>query len=248
MPLQLSAILNGVSALACLVVGVAFGIRFVLLYSEHRKPLMPFIALTATTAGLLFLGTVTSFFSLVFTGANIDPQLYGVLSYVSAPISATSALYVGYSIFDPDHKRLVLYLYGAVSVVCEVALLGFPDMMVSGSTPGPGELTDVSLESLVLGIIGFFIVSLLFILPRGFLVLRKKLEGAERQHATYLVFGWVTFAIAAVLDAMVPTVYVQLIVVARVLMVVGFTLIFTGFAPPKTDFDRPRKLDKDDVP
>ncbi|MHA1730721.1 MAG: hypothetical protein ACTSU5_02205 [Promethearchaeota archaeon] len=236
MSLPLTTILNGSSALACVTVGFAFGAWFVVLYARQKKPLMPLVAVTAFAAGCIFLGPAVSFLHLAATGRNISSNLYGLLSYTSPPIATTCSMYVGFAVFSPERKGLVLKVYAAISVVYEVILYAFTSQMVAAVSVGEGELLDVSLQSAILVLIAFFILSLVFILARGFYKLHGRLpEGPDRRHAAYLTIGWVLFAVAGTMDAIVPAEFIHLIVVARGMMIVGYSLVFLGFSPPRKE-------------
>lgn len=215
--------------------GMGFGTWFLVLYRQQRKPLMPFIAVTAFTGAGIYLGPGISFLSLLVTGENISGLLYAYLSYTSPPVATVCGIYVGFSIFDPDHKNQVTGLYSVIAAVFLGLLFALPDAMIEVSTGSPGELLDVTMQSVALVLMGFFIFSLIFLLGGGFYRLSRKMTGTtERKHAQFLTAGWILFAVAGIMDAMVPPTLFQLMVVARGMMAVAFVLIFRGFSPPKT--------------
>lgn len=44
----------------------------------------------------------------------------GVLSYIFPPVVSVTSMYVGFSIFNPEKKQLVLYVYTALAITCEI--------------------------------------------------------------------------------------------------------------------------------
>lgn len=200
-----------------------------------KKPLMPWIAITAFGGGFLYLGPTSSFISILLTGSNLSPTLYGLLSYTTPSIATFTGMYAGFSIFNPNRKKLVAIIYAIAGVVYLLSLYLFPTLMIYAKPPAPGELLDITLENVVLVLTGFFIISLLVILSIGFFKLSRRIKDPEeKKHSLMLGIGWILFAIAATTDAIVPVGLIHLIVIARVLMAISLFLIFTGFAPPKS--------------
>ena len=236
MVVSVATYLNGISALVCWGLGVFFGFYFLYLYSKMKKPLMPWIAITAFGGGFLYFGPVASFFSLIFTGNNLTPILYGWFSYTTPAIDTFTGMYAGFSIFNPERKKLIMWIYGILGIVLLISLYAFPSVMIESFPPNPGELLDINLRNVVLVIIAIDILSFVFILSVGFFKLSRKIKKPdEKRHALMLGIGWILFAIAGTIDAMVPVIYIHWIVFARVLMSIASITIFTGFSPPKTD-------------
>jgi hypothetical protein len=222
--------LNGISATIVLLLAYAYAIRFLFLYRKQRKRLMPVVALLAIGMGTFFLGPTTAFFHLMLTESNIDKILYGYLSYLTTPISLTLAMYLGFDIFKPNWRDRVLAVYSLTAIVWWIAIIGWPDFMIA--TPViPGELIDISLESVIYILVILYILSCLVILGGSFFRLSFKIaDKAPKRKALLLGFGWVLFAIAGILDALMES---TVIVFARVIMIASYICIFQGFSPIK---------------
>lgn len=234
MTLSIPTYFNGISAIFCMILGIFFGIYFFYLYSKKKKSLMPWIAITAIGMGFLYFGPAASFISLLITGTNLSTNLYGWFSYTSAGIAGFTGMYAGFSIFNPERKKLIMWIYGVLGIVLLISLYAFPSVMFESFPPNPGELRDISLQNVVLVIIAFEILSFVFIQGVGFLRLYRRIKDkGEKKHSLMLGIGWIIFAIAGTIDAMVPGTIIHFIVIARILMATAFILIYLGFAPPK---------------
>lgn len=218
---------NGISALVIVVIANVIGVSFVRRYIQERKALQPYVALMGFTIAWFHMGVVVSFLALVFTGQNIDPMLAGILAYFIVPVAIIDVMYLGFTLFSPDYTKRVLLIYGLTAVVFYVAFFGFPEAMIGGEIPYEGAVVDTSLNSLVLGLVIFYIFSVLLILGWGFYRLSLRIEGPEQKKAKTLAWGFLLFAIGAIIETAIPTVA---IVVARVIMAVGYYFLYRGFS------------------
>ncbi|WP_457556705.1 hypothetical protein [Candidatus Harpocratesius sp.] len=230
--------LNGISAIGVLLTGVYFGVLFTYLYFKKRKKLLPSVALLGFCSGLFYLGTVVNFLTFLITNNDINPILFGQLSYTLIPVATFLALSLGFSIFKPEWRKWVQYVLGILWVIYWICIFFFPAPMFIPSTPNSDEMLEISLGSVVLVITGIYILSLLFVQSGGFFILRRKLKrnnspSSNIQHMTFLAIGWALFAIASILDAILPSSLISLVVIARIIMIIGYILIFNGFREPK---------------
>lgn len=194
---------------------------------------MPLVSLLALAFGSLYLGGTVSFFSKLFWNHDLDYLLYGFLTYSHTPIGVSLAMYLGYDIFKPQIKWRVLAIFGLSGIVYLVALFGWPTQMISSTTPQPDQLIDISINSVVLIIVILYILSTMVMLGGNFLLLRRRLSDAgPRKKALEQGLGWLLFGIAGILDSTLP---LNLIILPRLLMMVGYILIFEGFSPIKSE-------------
>lgn len=231
MDLAVTTYLNGISACVVFALGLLVAVRFSLLYADRKKSLMPLVILLGISAASFYLGPVVSFFSLLATGVNIPGVLYAWLSYSFVPVAVANAMYFGFTIFKPEWRKPVLWVYAVTGVMYWVALWGFPTLMIEAPAPLPGELVDVSFQSVVLGILVFDILSIVTILAGGFHKLRTRVKSeVERRKASFLCAGWILFGFSAVIEVTAPS---QLIVVARVVMAVAGYCLYMGVLPAR---------------
>ncbi len=230
MELPLETYLNGISAFCVLITGFYFGIRFIMHYNKLKKSLLPLIAGMAFGMGLLYLGPTTAFFYLLFTGTNISGIVYGYLSYFTQPLTLTLALYLGFDIFKPSWKKGVMIFFSIFTVIWWLSMIFFIKFFFGSTTPGEGELIDISfILPLGLPMIALSILSVVVLLGGGFLSIVRKIEDKEKRNKSlFLGIGWSIFAIAAILDTFIAP---NFIAFARLIMLVGYILIFEGFSP-----------------
>ncbi|MHA1718702.1 MAG: hypothetical protein ACTSXK_04190 [Promethearchaeota archaeon] len=230
MALPLETYLNGISAFCVLITGFYFGIRFILYYYKLKKTLLPLIAAMAFGLGIFYLGPTTAFFYLILTGSNISGILYGFLSYITLPITLGIAMYLGFDIFKPSWKKGIIIFFGIFAIIWWISFIFFQDYMFESTTPAPGELIDIEYVMPIGKImVALAILSTLFLLGGGFLSILKKIEDKEkRMKSLFLSIGWSLFTIAGFLDTFIAP---ELIAIARIIMLIGYILIFIGFSP-----------------
>jgi len=230
MALSLETYLNGISAICVLITGFYFGFRFIMHYSKLKKSLLPLIAAMGFGLGIFYLGPSTAFFYLLFTGTNISATLYLYLSYFTMPLTLGLAMYLGFDIFKPKWKKGIMIFFSFFTVIWWVSFILFPDQVFVYSEPTAGNLIDISFTTWIgLPMIGLAILSALFVLGGGFLSISRKVEDKEkRKKSIFLAIGWVLFSIAGILDTFPIAL---LLVVARIIMLIGYMLIFLGFTP-----------------
>ena len=222
--------LNGISAFCVLMTGFYFGIRFIVHYNKLKKSLLPLIAGLGFGLAIFYLGPSTAFFYLLITETNISGILYLYLSYFTMPLTLGLAMYLGFDIFKPSWKKGVMIFFSIFTIIWWASFILFPEQVFESSEPTPGNLIDISFTTWIgLPMIGLAILSALFVLGGGFLSISRKVEDKKRRKKSmFLAFGWMLFSIAGILDTFPIAL---LLVVARLIMLIGYFLIFSGFTP-----------------
>jgi hypothetical protein len=235
MALSTSGFLNGISAMIVFIIGVLYGVKFLLYYLKLKKKFMPLVIILGLGVGCFYLGPTTSFLSLLISDSNIDGYLYAKLSYTHAPILILVAMYLGFDVFNPKLRNKVVSIFIVLAVVFWVVFLGFPELSVKIAPDIPGEIRDISFNGLALVLIATYLLSVLIILGGNFLKLSKKIKGEEQRKAKSLGYGWIMFTISGILDTIMTP---ELIVIARILMIVAAYLVFSGFMPDKSEIKK----------
>jgi len=233
MDLTILAFLNGFSELCLVLLGVYYCIRFIIYYAKHRKNLEPPIALLALTLGLMHLGGATAFIMKLFWGLDLDITVYGFLSYIHTPFGWTLAVYLGYEIFNPKLKWWMVSIYATIGIGYMIAMISWPSLMITGTTPVMNEVVDVNLSHVALAITIIYLVSAVLVLGTNFLVIRGKMnekESVMKKKALLIGIGWILFSLAGLLCTVNPY---NITIVPNTMSVVAFMLIFTGFKPIK---------------
>ncbi len=230
MTLPLETYLNGISAFCVLITGFYFGIRFIMHYNKLKKSLLPLIAGLGFGMGLLYLGPTTAFFYLLFTKENISGFLYAFLSYLTQPLTLGLGMYLGFDIFKPSWKKGIMIFFSIFTLIWWGSILFFSEMVFEPTSPVEGKLIDVSFVLPIgLPMMALSILSIFFLLGGGFLSISRKIEDKEkRKKSLFLAIGWSLFAIGAILDTFIAP---NLVALARLVMLMGYILIFLGFSP-----------------
>lgn len=230
MVLPLETYLNGISAFCVLITGFYFGIRFIMHYKKLKKSLLPLIAGLGFGLGIFYLGPSTAFFYLLFTNENISGVLYGYLSYFTLPLTLSLAMYLGFDILKPSWKKGIMIFFSIFTIIWWLSFLFFINYFFEPTTPVGGKLIDISFVLPIgLPMVALALLSTLFLLGGGFLWIARKIEDKKkRKKSIFLAIGWSLFTIAGVLDTFLAP---NLIAFARLIMLVGYILIFLGFSP-----------------
>lgn len=227
MPLDAFTVINGVSSLAILCFGCTIGAYFLVKYVKTRKHLLPYVSLVGFCLGAFYSGGSASFLATLITGKGVPILVAGLLSYSLVPLAILLGMYLGFTIFQPEHTKKVVVVFAATAIVYYIALFGFPTQMISGTEPTFDDpMTDTGLRSVVLYLSIFYILSVIVILGGGFYRLTKRIEGEERVKARYLTWAWLLFSLAQIIEI---TILSSLVVIPRVITLVSLFFIYKGF-------------------
>ncbi len=226
MALPVQTILNGVSSTTIFSLAILMAITVLLKYRETKKPLLPHVALLGFSLGSFYSGGTVSFFAILFTGESIPVLVAGLLSYTLVPLAITDSMYIGFTVFRPKYVKQVVLLFACTTVLYWIALFGFPEVMISGNVPAPGETTDTGLRSVVLYLTIFYIVSLIVIVCGGFYKLAQKIEGEEKRKSLFVSEGFLLFSIASVVEILL---FGPFIIIPRVVTAISYWLLYRGF-------------------
>ncbi|MHA1519352.1 MAG: hypothetical protein ACTSRK_04135 [Promethearchaeota archaeon] len=224
----------GISSLVLLLLGYTYAVLFMVKYIYVKKILVPIVATVAFCTGSFYLGPSVSFLSLVFTGNNIAPATYYILSYVWLPIGTLSINLMALTVFKPSLRKAVVIIYGAISIVFWILMFGFTDQQFTTEPVGADELLDVSHSGGALVIVAVTLLSVLVLDAGGFFMLSRKLKKRDFpkkdvQKAFMIGLGWLIFVIVGSIDSLVPPQTVVLAIAIRVIMLLAFNLIYLGF-------------------
>jgi len=107
---QLGALI-GIFATGTFVFSILIGILFIYKSRKTKVILLTYSGFMTIFAGLMFLGPVVDFVSILFTGYNLDNTsgLVGILSYIWAAPLVLTALYIGTELVIPDYQKHLLF-------------------------------------------------------------------------------------------------------------------------------------------
>ncbi len=243
------AILNGASAVMILVTGYLITIRLLFAIRKSESKLLPWQALFAGALGSFYLGTVSSFISLMLNGVNLDFRLVGVLCYSITPLGIAAAMYIGFSMIKPGWAKPMAWIFGLSGIPFWANLwfnwpangIGFAPAGSTGGLYDPTiDLIDIELKSLSELFTIIYILAMIAILGVGFIYLATRSTGEIRTRSRNYSIGLILFGVAGAIDSR-GLFQGTIMVAVRVLMVVAYIFLYLAMVPPKASFPPPKE-------
>lgn len=248
MTIETSTLVNGISACSIFIISVPFFIKFLIRYKRERKGLLPFVCILFITFPFFYLGPVVTFLSLIITSHNIPVLLYAQLSYTVAPIAITNTMYLGFTLFNPDKKKIAFYLFMLSAIPYYICLFGFPNQMIELSSSSvaaldnAGFMIDISIISVLFAINAIYILSMVFILTGGCYYLQQKITGFERKKIRYLACGYLILGLGFILENAIGSQGDLAKIAARILVLIAIFLFYFGFSSRKSKEQEKQKV------
>ncbi len=211
--------LQGGSALALLIFSSTFGIISMINGKKRDAKLLFYAGFMMLFVGLLYLGPVTDFISILLFQQNIDNSfgLYGLLSYVWVGPAIIVGMSIGAEMITPEKSKEIVLSFAVLGVIFELFLI--LDTMASFTFIDPNtppvdpnviwiagkDIIDssfVSMSPAYLFILGFLVCILIFN-GIGFLIKGLKSTGIVKKKILLLSAGFIIFVIAGAMDALI---------------------------------------------
>lgn len=201
--------LDGLSAALIVISASFFGLLSFYKAQKLEAKLLGIAGLMMVFTGLLWLGPLTDFLVVLITGTNIYPRaIYGYLSYMWVAPAIIIGMYLGGELIFPKLKWPIVIAFAILGVIFELFL--FIDTAntfekLVAAHPGK-DLIDAQFNraSPTFILIAIFILSTLCFLGIGFLIKAKQSTGEIRKKFLLLFTSIIVFAIAAVMDTLIP--------------------------------------------
>ncbi len=240
------AILNGLSATMILVTGYFIAIRLFAAIHHNESKLLPWQGLFALAFGSFYLGTVVSFWTLIFTGTNFEPySVAAIMCYTVSPLGIACAMYIGFSMIKPKLAKPMTWIFALTAIPFWTNLwFNIPDTASTIANVGTGiggtfdktaDLIDIELLSWSNFFTAFYIISMLVILGIGFIYLATHSTGEIRSRATNYAIGLILFSACGILDSRGIFTGIGILFV-RIAMVVAYLFLYKAMVPPKAAF------------
>jgi hypothetical protein len=226
-----AAWLEGLMGTGVIVIESIIGLFSLYKAWKMKAKLLYFAGFLIIFTGLLYLGPLTDFLLVVFTGKNLDPRLiYPILSYMWIAPAVFFAMYIGGELMLPSKKWWIVGIFVALGVIFEIFLWGFTADSFTFATIGPGDMIDTSFNEShpTFILIAIFIIATLFFNGIGFLIKGYQSTGVLRKKFLYLSIGFIIFDISGVFDALTPAGIVIGLIIARIRMMVYSVLVYLG--------------------
>ncbi len=228
----------GASASLILLTGYITGFIVIGKGAKQKASLMVWSGVFLVLMGQFYLGTVVNFVKLIITGTNLQIQyLSGRLAYTGAPISIIVGMFVGFSMIKPKWKHGIVVIYSITAIGYWIGLYLFPQLTLTEFVPDRGYafftdgLMDISLESWVLILTAFYLVSLLAFNTSGLLIFARKSSGVIRKKLILQSIGYLIFVVIGAVDSLFEL--AEWIFLPRIVMAAGYIILAVGYTMTK---------------
>ena len=228
--LNLYGWLDGFTATLIVFFGAVFSLVVLYRAKKMEAKLLIYGAFMGLFATLLWLGPCVDFFSVIFTGQNLNPkELYGILSYMWVAPAAVFALYIGAELMLPEKKKIIVIIYTILGIIFELIL--FIDTTNVFEFEIAGGAIDASF---VYGHPAFifivvFLLSVFLLNGIGSLRQVAKSTGVIRKKFIFISMTFILFVVVGALDAFLrpgPALFI-----ARMGMIVCAFMLYFALKP-----------------
>ncbi len=237
MGLSLDGWIDGISGSIVVILGVIFAIFFYVQGQRKKAKMLKELAFVNLFAGLMYLGVLLDFGSILTTSQNFlgIPVAVPLASYIWFPPLVIVAIYLATSVQYPKYAKYAALAFIAVGAIFYYRML-FPDWVTLNPVESfditqydIGGLLDYNLKMTsgagiwLIIMLGFVIV--LFCL--GLLYTSTKTTGALKGKFVFLAIGAVCYGISGLLEGYVGGLGL-LIIVVRALYSISFLIMYFG--------------------
>ncbi len=222
--------LNGILSIIVVAISFYVGIYIISKYFEHKKRAFLFVGLVAIITSQPWWPHIISFFLVLSTGENLNPQSYFILGNVLIPVAILLWL-ISIAEFKYNDKMKFFVIIGLLYLIFfEIAFISFLllDHNLIGQQIGA---IDVQYNPVMLVLL---ITALGIILPSGILFAMESLKSDNKEirlKGKFLLLAFSAYCVGAAIDSLILTNPINLIS-ARILLVLGAIGFLGGFIPP----------------
>jgi hypothetical protein len=232
--------ISGLTALIAVLIGFLLGLIVLIKFFKTKQFLIFnfFLCIIFTLSPWYPSGL--GYLYWFITGEFLNYQIYVLIGTVGVPIAILAWLNVYMSTINPKKKKLVLILYGILSIFFELYLFyflllapGAPVDSLLGIIHDPANPMDMDYKGFVLIFLG---LSILTACITGFHFAAKSMKKEElpeiRWKGRFLLIGFLFFGISAIFDAIIEMDPILLILMRSILALATF-LFYLGFILPR---------------
>ena len=200
--LNLYGWLDGFTATLIVMFGVVFSLVVLYRAKKMGAKLLIYGAFMGLFATLLWLGPCVDFFSVIFTGQNLNPkELYGILSYMWVAPAAVFALYIGAELMLPEKKKIIVIIYTILGIIFELVLfLDTANIFEFDTSGGAIDASFVYGHAAFIFIV-VFLLSVFLLNGIGSLRQVAKTTGVIRKKFIFMSITFILFVVVGALDA-----------------------------------------------
>ena len=239
---QLSEIdrVSGIFTLTFIAISVILGIRILLKYKSLKRKELLTIGLAWIFLTSAWWGGATSFLSVVFTNERLDLFTFLFLGNIFIPIALICWIYSLAHIFYTEKEKVITFSVTIIYVAYDILLLIL--LFIDPNLVGHIEGDINSIPTLIPEI---FLISAIFtalITGLIFSIKSIKVDNPEVQlKGKILLIGFISFSLAAVMDAVIPDLTI-ILVITRLILISSAIEYYIGFFLPKALANRVNKV------
>lgn len=239
---QLSEIdrVSGIFTLTFIAISVILGIRILLKYKSLKRKELFTIGLTWIFLTSAWWGGATSFLSVVFTNERLDLFTFLFLSNIFIPIALICWIYSLAHIFYTEKEKVITLSVTIIYIAYDtlILILLFIDPNLVGHIEGDiNSVPTLIPEIFLISAIGTALITGLL-----FSIKSIKVDNPEVQlKGKILLIGFISFSLAAVMDAVIPDLTFVL-VITRLILISSAIEYYIGFFLPKALANRVNKV------
>ena len=231
--------ISGVTALISVLIGFLLGFIVLIKYFKTKQVLIFnfFLCIIFTLSPWYPSGL--GYLYWIITGEFLNYQIYVLIGTVGVPIAILAWLNVYLSTIKPQKKKLVLILYGILSIIFELYLFyflllapGAPVNSLLGIIIDPTNPMDIDYKGFILIFLGLVILTACITGIHFAAKSMKKEETLEiRWKGRFLFIGFLFFGISAIFDAIIEMGPI-LLVLMRIILALATFFFYLGFILP----------------
>lgn len=225
------SLLNGILSLIHIVICVIICLILISIYRESQSRQYLFVGLTILIFSSPWWPSAISIILYIFTDTGLPEFAYFFIGNFFTPIGLIFWLIAFTQLMYERYKVPILVLYVIIGVVFEIFLIYFliTDPSEIGELTG---IVDVNYRSFVMI---YLLIVAATLIASGLLFAKETIKSNNpkiKWSGIFLLIGFISFNISAVLDAIVSTNPIALILV-RILLISSMLEIYSSFNMPK---------------
>ena len=223
-------VVNGVLAVIAVSLSIVIAAKFFLAYNEHKRKELFLIAFVAILMSEAWMPVAISFIYYMFTYTLLPAHAYFFIGYTFLPVGIFIWLIIFTNLIIKNRQKVILLLYAFYIVFYEILLFLF--LLTDPSQIGEIKSPVDSSLTLIFNLNAFGWVAV--ILTTGIIFARESLQSSDpiiRLKGKLLLFGFITWSVAAIFDGFANTIITLFIV--RVVLMASVIALYGGFILPE---------------
>ena len=226
-------ILQGIFGSIWAVIAIIVGLRIIYKAIQLNRNELIAVGLTYILISSAWWGVVIQFISYGFFSIKIPDVLYLLIANIFIPLSLICWIYAFTEIITPFLKKKILIITIIYAAVWELILLILLVVKLEWvGTINPANILDSS-HGNVMRIFILLAVIIFAVTGIYFSIKSMGLEEAEiKWKGRFLLLGWISFTLGALLDALIKTHTPFSLIITRIILISSAVEYYLGFFLP----------------